>query len=222
MYDSSPAGEAGLISDYDFVIHSISFEYNNLDVFCDAVDNHCQNDRVRVNSIKLVVYNIRDDEIRVVCINPSRDWHNEGGWIGCGFGDGLFDSLRGIQDSLVSKEVSQLEPTERLVSPSKRTSSTRSIGSKSKGNGRKPLSPDIAILTKNPNLYHNVEVEPALPQISLTSDKSEEILISGHLLTEQGFFFTQKSNGLKYRISAADLILLDTNFSLSTSSPMSN
>lgn len=220
MQETSPAEDAGLISDFDFVFHCITFPYESFDEFCEAVDKHCQaTEDGKVKSIKLAVYNIRDDEVRVVSINPSRDWNDQGGWLGCGFGDGLIDNLRSIQESLLSKEISKIESTENLVSPSKSESSANSNSTPGRRRAQQPVTPDMDAFMNKRRMYHNVESNPVLPGKSLTADRSQQITISGSLMTAQGLRFCNQSTGLRYNISTGDLIHVEVNFSQAGNRP---
>lgn len=56
-------------------------------------------------TLKLVVYNIIFDEVKVIAIKPSSDWDPTGSsFIGCEFGDGMIDNIRFIQESYGGKE----------------------------------------------------------------------------------------------------------------------
>ena len=122
----SPADAAELISGEDFVIYSLAGPYQGLDSFCDQ----CSRLFGHVRSIKLVVYNLNYNEVRVVSLVPDDKWSQGGSWLGCEFGTGMMDKLQNVREAKTRRDEEIDRTAERLEDPDlqlrKKRSSTQS------------------------------------------------------------------------------------------------
>lgn len=85
MRDHSPGDDADLKPKTDFVITSLNIEYYDVDHFANLVAQLYE--KVPEASIKLVVYNIFHEEMRIVVIKPNNTWGD--GLLGVEFGQGM-------------------------------------------------------------------------------------------------------------------------------------
>jgi GRASP55/65 PDZ-like domain len=85
VQDNSPGDDADLKPKTDFVLTSLNIEYYDVDHFASLVSE--LHEKVPGATLKLVVYNILYEEMRIVVIQPSRVWG--GGLLGVEFGSGF-------------------------------------------------------------------------------------------------------------------------------------
>ena len=94
MHEGSPAEDAMLKSGNDFVVTCLDFHYRDLDDFVERIfDKYEENRTMR---IKIAVYNSRDEELRIVVVQPNREWDGEG-LLGVEFGAGMVNDFRALQ-----------------------------------------------------------------------------------------------------------------------------
>lgn len=96
MQEYSPADEAGLRPKHDFIITALNIEYFDLDDFARVV--YDLTDTVTDFSVKLVVYDMFHEEMRIVVLKPSRGWPGDG-ILGVEFGGGMVNDFRHVQQA---------------------------------------------------------------------------------------------------------------------------
>lgn len=94
VQEFSPAEDSGLRAKNDFIITSLNIDYYDIDDFAQIVYN--LSETVSDFRLKLVVYNMFHEEMRIVVIKPHRDWDGDG-LLGVEFGAGLVNDFRRIQ-----------------------------------------------------------------------------------------------------------------------------
>jgi hypothetical protein len=107
VQENSPGEDADLKPKTDFIITSLNIDYYDVDHFANLVGELYS--KLPEASIKLVVYNILHEEMRIVVIKPSNSWG--GGLLGVEFGQGLQNNFRDLQtafNEFRSKEIEKL------------------------------------------------------------------------------------------------------------------
>lgn len=204
VVSNSPADDACLKAGSDFVVFSLSFKYQDLKTFCDQVKETCKQwsitkpESQSTRRIKLVVYSLAHDELRVVSIIPYERWSPINGWLGAQFGDGTVDNFRVIQSHALYKPIEQ--------------SNTGQPDS-----GKKlPLGVASAQQTsvKEPNqlLYLSVDRVPYIPAVTFLPLGRKIETRSVNLFSDTGIIFHDSDSQELYRITKNDLILLDKDF----------
>lgn len=100
VYENSPGKEAGVIPKFDFVIYSTSFSYHGINEFMDNVFQIFANSSSP--KVKLVLYNVLTSSVRMILLQPNRDWGDHG-LLGIELGEGIMDDFRTCYD--VTKEI---------------------------------------------------------------------------------------------------------------------
>jgi hypothetical protein len=88
----------------------LNIDYYDVDHFADLVGQLYS--KVPEATIKLVVYNIFHEEMRIVVIKPSHTWG--GGLLGVEFGQGIQNNFRSVQSAYQeyrNKEIEKLGGT---------------------------------------------------------------------------------------------------------------
>ena len=204
MYPGSPADEAGLNSQHDFVFYCLEFEYKDLDSFCSNLIARCKQVSSSPTKLKLMVYNIFHDEVRIVSILPCQTWDSSFGWIGCEFGEGLIDSLRNIQDKMQERSNHIIVQSEVIGSPES------DLDSPDLTSKKRPIKFERVISGNNGIVRYVSLSEPTIPQT--TYNKGEAIQLLNSSLYEDGLIFKSTAIACKYRITPRDLIHLDRDF----------
>ena len=83
VVEGSIGDECGLVALEDYVIFSLTFQYNSFDKFCRKV-------RESTGNIKLVVYSSKHEDVRCVLLKKS----DKNKTIGCTFGKSVLDDMR--------------------------------------------------------------------------------------------------------------------------------
>jgi hypothetical protein len=69
---NSPAAEAGLESHLDYIVGTPELAFNDPEDFFTLIQNNVG------MAVQLYVYNLRDDNIRLVSLRPRKDWGGVG------------------------------------------------------------------------------------------------------------------------------------------------
>ncbi len=195
----SPADEAELISEEDFVIYSLTAAYQSLDSFCDQ----CSRMFGFVKSIKLVVYNLNYNEVRIVSILPSDQWSQGRSWLGCEFGSGMMDKLQTVREAKMRRDEEIDRTAEKLEDPDydlrKKRSSNQSYL-------EEDLSPEVE--------FEDLYPQPVIPAALFIENK--QILNIGSSLERGGIAFKieDSSQSLVYSITQRNLIRTGRSFLL--------
>ena len=103
VYPNSPADEAGLCSNTDYIIGYEMMVDEEFESFIE------QNNR---KEVKLFVYNVTSDKCRDVVITPDQNWGGEGS-LGCGVGTGYLHRIPNVTaNNLIDKSTSRKSDVE--------------------------------------------------------------------------------------------------------------
>lgn len=195
----SPADEAELISGEDFVIYNLTAPYQGLDSFCDQ----CSRLFGSVKSIKLVVYNLNYNEVRVVSILPNDSWSQGRSWLGCEFGAGIMDKLQNVREAKTKREEEIEQTAERLEDPDY---SLRKKKSSHQSYQEETLSPGV-----EPEEFYPAPIIPAALFIEGKRIKNINACLE---MGGISFKIEDSSDPLVYSITQRNLIRTDRTFVL--------
>ncbi|KAL6078672.1 Golgi reassembly-stacking protein 1 [Balamuthia mandrillaris] len=99
----SPAEEAGLESNVEWVVGTPDIPFSNEEDFFQLVEAHVD------KPLQLFVYNVRLDNVRLVTITPRRGWGGSG-CLGCGVGYGYLHRIPFGEEATKTVEEEPIEP----------------------------------------------------------------------------------------------------------------
>jgi hypothetical protein len=182
VHDNSPAHNAGLISEEDYVIASPDLLLRSEDEFYQLIT---QNTR---RQVKLIVFNGKKEELREITIVPDFEWGGEG-CLGCDVGSGM---VHWIPKKVPHNTVTSL-PVQQPM-PQLQTQAEQPLQSPPQGHVTSPLTLQASLLqaqyqqlsssqpssmtespAKAPQVPQvNVSVPSARPVVNLSSDLSQQ------------------------------------------------